>query len=57
MAQLKRPMSAIFKHLSYENYYLKIQNADLTRNITTLQSNIAELNKFIMTQYDLSLHP
>jgi hypothetical protein len=56
MAQLKRPMSAIFKHLSYENYYLKIQNADLTRNINTLQSNIAELNKFIMTQYDLSLN-
>jgi hypothetical protein len=56
MAQLKRPMSAIFKHLSYENYYLKIQNADLTRNIATLQSNIAELNKFIMTQYDLSLN-
>uniref|UniRef100_A0A6C0L8R3 Uncharacterized protein n=1 Tax=viral metagenome TaxID=1070528 RepID=A0A6C0L8R3_9ZZZZ len=56
MAQLKRPMSAIFKHLSYENYYLKIQNADLARNINTLQSNIAELNKFIMTQYDLSLN-
>lgn len=56
MSFIKRPQSVMFQHLTYDNYYLRLQNADLSKSISTLQSNISELNRFIMTQYDLSLN-
>jgi hypothetical protein len=54
MSQFKRPMGALFKQLTYDNYYLKSQNNDLRQFINRLEANIDGLNRFIMTQYDLS---
>jgi hypothetical protein len=56
MSQLKKPLGSIFQHLTYDNYYLKMQNNDLNRTIRTLQANVFELNRFIIKQYDLSFN-
>jgi hypothetical protein len=54
MSQFKKPTGALFQHLTYDNYYLKSQNNELHQVINRLEANIAGLNRFIMTQYDLS---
>jgi hypothetical protein len=56
MSQFKRPPSIIFQHLTYENHYLKLKNADLAKTNNTLEANVSELNHFITSQYDLSFN-
>lgn len=56
MSQFKRPTGTLFQHLTYDNYYLKLQISDLTRTNHTLEANITELNRFIMSHYDLSFN-
>jgi len=54
MAQNTKPKATIFQHLTYDNYYLTMQRNDLQQTVNTLEANIAELNRFIRSQYDLS---
>jgi len=56
MAHFKKPMGALFQHLTYDNFFLRMQNNDLNNAIQTLEKNISELNRFIMSQYDLSFN-
>jgi hypothetical protein len=56
MSYLKKPQATIFQHLTYDNYFLKLQRDDLNHVIGTLQSNISELNRFIVSHYDLSFN-
>jgi len=56
MSQFKRPYSTLFKQLTYDNYYLKSQNNELRSVINVLEANISQLNRFIMSQYDLSFN-
>lgn len=56
MAQFKRPQRTIFQYLTYDNYYLRLQNNELNKTINALEGNLTELNRFITSQYDLSFN-
>jgi len=56
MSHFKKPQATIFQHLTYDNYFLKLQRDELNHYIDTLRANISELNSFIVSHYDLSFN-